>query len=146
MKIFQVDAFTSEPFKGNPAGVCLLEYAKPDYWMQSLATEMNLSETAFIIREKDMFNLRWFTPKTEVTLCGHATLASVHILWEENILNPNEEVKFITKSGILKANRGVDESWIELDFPARLIEPSENQEILNEVTLNSEVRWDGRLL
>ena len=64
MKIFQVDAFTGEPFKGNPAGVCLLENAKPDFWMQSVAAEMNLSETAFILREKDMFNLRWFTPKT----------------------------------------------------------------------------------
>jgi len=131
VKIFQVDAFTGEPFKGNPAGVCLLENAKPDFWMQSVAAEMNVSETAFLLREKDMFNLRWFTPKTEVTLCGHATLASAHILWERKILNQNEGAKFITKSGILKANQGVD-SWIELDFPARFIEPAENQEILNE--------------
>lgn len=130
MKIFQVDAFTDEPFKGNPAGVCLLEKAKSDTWMQNLAMEMNLSETAFLFREKDVFNLRWFTPKTEVALCGHATLASVHILWEEKILRSNEEAKFITKSGLLKASK--DGDIIKLDFPARFIEPKENQEILNK--------------
>lgn len=131
MRIFQVDAFTSEAFKGNPAGVCILKEIKSDSWMQGLANEMNLSETAFIFREKDAFNLRWFTPKTEVSLCGHATLATAHILWEENILKQNEEAKFITKSGLLKAKIGTD-SWIELDFPARFIEKIENQEILNK--------------
>ncbi len=131
MKIFQVDAFTDEPFKGNPAGVCLLEKKVPDSWMQSFAMEMNLSETAFLLRENDWFNLRWFTPKTEVALCGHATLASAHILWEEKILKQGEEAKFYTLSGLLKAKKKSD-SWIELDFPARFIEPVANQRILNE--------------
>ncbi len=131
MKVFQVDAFTVEPFKGNPAGVVILENAKLDGWMQSLAAEMNLSETAFILRQKDGFNLRWFTPETEVTLCGHATLASAHILWEEKILKPDEEAKFTTKSGFLIAKRG-NESLIELDFPTRLVEAAENQKVLDE--------------
>lgn len=131
MRIFQVDAFTNEAFKGNPAGVCLLEEEKSDAWMQSLANEMNLSETAFLFRDKNVFTLRWFTPKTEVSLCGHATLASAHILWEEKIIKNDEEAIFLTKSGLLKAKKGAD-SWIELDFPARFIEQAENQKIINE--------------
>lgn len=99
--------------------------------MQSLANEMNLSETAFLYRENNVFDLRWFTPKTEVSLCGHATLASAHILWEEKILKDNDEALFSTKSGLLKANKRTD-SWIELDFPARFIEQTENQKSLNE--------------
>ncbi|SDH31810.1 phenazine biosynthesis protein PhzF family [Desulfosporosinus hippei DSM 8344] len=101
MKIFQVDAFTNEAFNGNPAGVCILDNLKSDSWMQSFANEMNLSETAFLFRENKVFNLRWFTPKTEVSLCGHATLASAHILWEEKILKDNQEAIFSTKSGLL---------------------------------------------
>ncbi|MBN2258895.1 MAG: PhzF family phenazine biosynthesis protein [Anaerolineaceae bacterium] len=121
MKIYQVDAFTSEPFKGNPAGVCLLEKARPDDWMQSLAMEMNLSETAFVLRRKDVFELRWFTPKKEVRLCGHATLATAHILWEAGILKNFELAQFETLSGRLAAR--LDKEWIELDFPMRKVEP-----------------------
>jgi PhzF family phenazine biosynthesis protein len=81
LKIYHIDAFTDRPFTGNPAGVCLLEYPKVDAWMQSVAMEMNLSDTAFLLRQGDGYNLRWFTPKVEVDLCGHAALASAHILW-----------------------------------------------------------------
>ena len=80
-KVFQVDAFTLNPFKGNPAGVVLLSGRKPDDWMQSFAREMNLSETAFLINKQGGYLLRWFTPKVEVDLCGHATLASAHVLF-----------------------------------------------------------------
>ncbi len=81
MKIYQVDAFTDKPFTGNPAGVCVLPGPKNDVWMQNVAAEMNLSETAFLMQEGDGFRLRWFTPAVEVELCGHATLASAHVLW-----------------------------------------------------------------
>lgn len=80
--IFQVDAFTSERFRGNPAAVCVLDEPADPAWMQAVASEMNLSETAFLHREGDGFRLRWFTPTVEVALCGHATLASAHVLWE----------------------------------------------------------------
>ena len=80
--IYQVDAFTAKPFAGNPAAVCILEAPADEKWMQNVAREMNLSETAFICPEADGFRLRWFTPAVEVDLCGHATLATAHILWE----------------------------------------------------------------
>lgn len=118
--ITQVDAFTNKPFTGNPAAVCVLTSPKDDTWMQNLAQEMNLSETAFLIKQEDGYNLRWFTPATEVPLCGHATLASSHVLWSENHLSPNEVAHFHTKSGLLIAKK--QEDWIELDFPAN---PSE---------------------
>lgn len=114
--IFQVDSFTGEPFSGNPAAVCILEEPKDDRWMQLVGREMNLSETAFLVREGDGFNLRWFTPTTEVDLCGHATLASAHILWEQGYLNENEEARFYTKSGLLTAR--LNEGWIVLNFPS----------------------------
>jgi len=82
MKIYQVDAFTDKPFTGNPAGVCVLPGPKDDAWLQNVAAEMNLSETAFLLEQADGFRLRWFTPAVEVDLCGHATLASAHVLWE----------------------------------------------------------------
>ena len=121
MKIFQVDAFTDKPFSGNPAGVCILEEPADESWMQNVATEMNLSETAFLFRKEDGFNLRWFTPKMEVDLCGHATLASAHILYTEGHLKPGQKADFHTKSGLLKAE--FKNGWIELDFP-RLAEES----------------------
>jgi PhzF family phenazine biosynthesis protein len=114
--IVQVDAFTSEPFTGNPAGVCLLPEPASEDWMQKVAREMNLSETAFLYPEREGYNLRWFTPAAEVDLCGHATLASAHILWEEARLGPDQIAYFYTKSGLLSARRRGD--WIELDFPA----------------------------
>jgi PhzF family phenazine biosynthesis protein len=118
--IIQVDAFTNKPFAGNPAAVCVLETPQSDEWMQNVAKEMNLSETAFLVKQSDGYSLRWFTPATEVPLCGHATLASSHVLWSENHLSANQSARFHTKSGLLIAKK--QEDWIELDFPAN---PSE---------------------
>jgi PhzF family phenazine biosynthesis protein len=122
-RIFQVDAFTSQPFSGNPAAVCPMKAPADERWMQSIAAEMNLSETAFLHSEGDGFRLRWFTPKKEVRLCGHATLASAHVLWESGMLPETEQARFYTQSGLLTAvHRG---DWIEMDFPARFHEPCE---------------------
>jgi predicted PhzF superfamily epimerase YddE/YHI9 len=115
-KIFQVDAFTEKPFAGNPAGVCILLDSREDSWMQNVAREMNLSETAFLQKRGDGFNLRWFTPANEVDLCGHATLASAHILWEQGTISSQDAARFHTRSGLLTAQRRGD--WIELDFPS----------------------------
>lgn len=120
-RITQVDAFTSTPFTGNPAAVCLLPAPREEAWMQALAREMNLAETAFLVRQADGFDLRWFTPLVEVALCGHATLASAHVLWEEGELDPMAQARFHTRSGLLTADRRGD--WIELDFPATAPEP-----------------------
>lgn len=115
MKIYQADAFTDEAFKGNPAAVCILSELKKDSWMQNVAGEMNLSETAFLYKEKEGYNLRWFTPKHEEDLCGHATLASAYVLWETQRVSEDEEIFFNTKSGLLTAKK--NEEWIELNFP-----------------------------
>lgn len=115
--IYQVDAFTDRLFSGNPAAVCILEAARDDAWMQSVALEMNLSETAFLQPHPDGFGLRWFTPAVEVDLCGHATLASAHTLWESGRLDPGHEARFFTKSGWLMCRRR--DGWIEMDFPAK---------------------------
>ena len=117
MQLYQIDAFTSVPFRGNPAAVCLLNGPRPDSWMQTVAQEMNLSETAFLLAEGDAWRLRWFTPVAEVSLCGHATLASAHALWELGRLDPGEWAVFETLSGRLTAQQ--NEGWIELNFPAR---------------------------
>ena len=123
IKIFQVDSFTALPFAGNPAGVCLLPEARDDSWMLGVAREMNLSETAFLRPEGDGFRLRWFTPAVEVDLCGHATLASAHVLWQEGILALTATARFATRSGpLLAARRG---ELIELDFPAQPEQPTE---------------------
>jgi len=116
LKIFQVDAFTERPFAGNPAGVCILPEPRDDPWMQNVAREMNVSETAFLQRRGDGFNLRWFTPAVEVDLCGHATLASAHTLWEQGVIGPEDAAWFHTRSGLLTARRQGE--WIELDFPS----------------------------
>ena len=115
-QIFQVDAFTDQPFAGNPAGVCILEAPRDDEWLQHVAREMNVSETAFLRRQADGFDLRWFTPRVEVDLCGHATLASAHVLWQEGHLQPGAQARFHTRSGLLEARR--EDGFIELDFPA----------------------------
>jgi hypothetical protein len=117
LRIFQVDAFTEKPFSGNPAGVCLLEHPMDDSWMQNVATEMNLSETAFLLKQKDGWSLRWFTPKVEVDLCGHATLATAHVLAEMGLLKEDGEAGFHTRSGLLTARSSAD--GIELNFPAK---------------------------
>jgi PhzF family phenazine biosynthesis protein len=114
--IYQVDAFTDRPFTGNPAGVCVLERPADASWMQAVALEMNVAETAFLHPEADGWRLRWFTPAVEIDLCGHATLASAHVLWETGRLAPEAEARFHTRSGLLTAERRG--SWIELDFPS----------------------------
>jgi PhzF family phenazine biosynthesis protein len=116
LRITQVDAFTPTPFAGNPAAVCLLPKPRADAWMQAVAREINLAETAFLLRDGGRFGLRWFTPATEVDLCGHATLASAHVLWEEGQLARDTKAVFETRSGVLTAAR--HEGWITLDFPA----------------------------
>ena len=123
-EIFQVDAFTDRPFAGNPAAICILPEPADERWMQQVASEMNLSETAFLVEREGGFNLRWFTPAVEVELCGHATLASAHILWEQGMLPSDRTAQFYTLSGLLSAAR--KGAWIELDFPA---EPEQQTEI-----------------
>ena len=121
--IYQVDAFTERPFSGNPAAVCLLPQAREAAWMQAVGKEMNLSETAFLLKQEDGYNLRWFTPAVEVDLCGHATLASAHILWETGILRREDQARFHTRSGLLTAISKDGE--IELNFPAKTEEPAD---------------------
>jgi PhzF family phenazine biosynthesis protein len=117
LTITQVDAFTDKPFSGNPAAVCVLPAARDESWMQLVAREMNLSETAFLVPQNDGYDLRWFTPTVEVDLCGHATLAGAHVLWETGQLQPDAQARFHTRSGLLTATRRGD--LIELNFPAR---------------------------
>ena len=101
LTIYQVDSFTDRPFSGNPAAVCILDELRDEGWMQNVAREMNLSETAFLHKQAEGYNLRWFTPAVEVELCGHATLASAHILWEIGLLETGEQAIFHTLSGPL---------------------------------------------
>lgn len=131
MKLYTVDAFTNTPFSGNPAGVCPLDHMITDEIMQNIAREMNLSETAFFTPIENGFHLRWFTPAKEVDLCGHATLATAHILWQEGFLAENETAVFSTLSGIIKAKKLAD--WIEMQFPLGKVpqESSLNTEVLS---------------
>jgi len=128
--LLQIDAFTDKPFAGNPAAVCLLDDERDAKWMQAVAAEMNLSETAFVRRMGGGFELRWFTPAVEVDLCGHATLATAHALWEENIADPKQPISFHTRSGVLTAAR--NGKFIELDFPAIQIKESVSLPHLSE--------------
>ena len=121
LTITQVDAFADKPFAGNPAAVCLLAESRDAMWMQLVAREMNLSETAFLVKRDQGFDLRWFTPTVEVDLCGHATLASAHVLWEQGHLRLDETARFHTKSGALTAKK--KGTWIEMDFPATPAKP-----------------------
>lgn len=123
IRILQIDAFTDRPFAGNPAAVCLLEKEADSDWMQAVAAEMNLSETAFVRPIEDGFELRWFTPLVEVDLCGHATLASAHGLWGEGVVSGAQPIRFHTKSGTLTCTR--DGDFIELDFPATPLQEAE---------------------
>ncbi len=140
-RIVCVDAFTSAPFAGNPAAVCILAEGAEEGWMQRVAAEMNLSETAFLRRRDDGYELRWFTPVCEVELCGHATLASAHVLWEDSHLATGEVARFYTRSGLLTAERR--DGWIEMDFPAERAEnataPSEVWKAVGAVPI-----WVGR--
>ncbi len=115
-RVIQVDAFTNEAYRGNPAAVCVLDEPAAAEWMHLIAREMNLSETAFLYPRGDGYHLRWFTPAVEVDLCGHATLASAHVLWEQGFLRTDQQARFQTLSGNLTADK--DGDWIVLDFPA----------------------------
>lgn len=139
MRIFQIDAFADAAFKGNPAAVCLLDDRDVDApWMQSVAAEMNLSETAFVGRQDHEWSLRWFTPTVEVDLCGHATLATAHALLEEGLLSDGGTARFHTKSGVLTATLAGD--LIELDFPAKVAAPAEPPDGLIEALGTQPVR------
>jgi PhzF family phenazine biosynthesis protein len=122
IRIVQVDAFTDRPFAGNPAAVCVLSEPRPDQWLRDVAREMNLSETAFLVPQDAGYHLRWLTPAVEVDLCGHATVASAHVLWEDGHLPEGTQAKFYTRSGLLTADRQGD--WIELNFPAKIAAPA----------------------
>lgn len=142
LPLFQVDAFTDRPFHGNPAAVCLLEAPGGDGWMQSVALEMNLAETAFLSPRDDGYSLRWFTPTVEVDLCGHATLASAHVLWETGRLATDATARFHTRSGWLTAEQR--DGLIELDFPAlaTTAEPASVPALAE--ALGAPVEWAGR--
>lgn len=142
-RVTQVDAFTERPFSGNPAAVCVLPAEREASWMQHVAREMNLAETAFLVRRRDGFDLRWFTPMTEVDLCGHATLASAHVLWEEGHLDPASTATFHTRSGILTATRRDDLIW--LDFPATPDRPDAGTAALARC-LGVGIRYLGRTI
>jgi PhzF family phenazine biosynthesis protein len=126
LKIYQVDSFTDKPFAGNPAGVCILPGVRNEKWMQNVAREINAAETAFLVRQPDGYDLRWFTPAIEVDLCGHATLAAAHILWETGQLPANQTACFHTRSGLLTAER--KQPLIELNFPATPAAPADAPE------------------
>jgi PhzF family phenazine biosynthesis protein len=142
MRLLQIDAFSDQPFRGNPAAVCLLDRERDEKWMQNVGAEMNLSETAFLLPQKDGWSLRWFTPTTEVALCGHATLASAHALWEEKLLAPGETARFHTKSGLLTAQQR--DGLIELDFPATQEQKSDAPPALLEALGVASPRYVGK--
>jgi len=141
LRIVQVDAFTAKPFGGNPAAVCILPEPRPAEWMAKVAMEMNLSETSFLVPVADGYNLRWFTPAVEVDLCGHATLAAAHVLWQDGHLGATTPARFHTKSGLLTCEKRGD--WIEMNFPAKLEEPAEPPPQLAEA-LGTELLYVGR--
>ncbi|QDU64542.1 putative isomerase YddE [Planctomycetes bacterium Pan216] len=139
--LFLVDAFTPSPFAGNPAGICLLPHWFEERQLQTIAMEMNQSETAFLVGEGNRYDLRWFTPTSEVDLCGHATLASAHLLWEEGLADGDQEIQFETRSGRLTAYRRED--VYELDFPADVVEETSPLDGLLEA-LGVSARFVGR--
>jgi PhzF family phenazine biosynthesis protein len=144
LPIVQVDAFAAAPFTGNPAAVCVLHGPRDEKWMASVASEMNLSETAFVHPHPDdrgAFQLRWFTPATEVALCGHATLASAHVLWDEGHIAPHATARFHTKSGELICNRFGH--WIEMDFPANPVQSAEPPSRLAEA-IGADLKFTGQ--
>jgi PhzF family phenazine biosynthesis protein len=139
--IFIVDAFAERPFQGNPAAVCPLDAPADEAWMQRVAAEMNLSETAFVVSKDGGFGLRWFTPTVEVDLCGHATLATAHLLWEQNLAPAGAAIGFETRSGLLTCSR--HGSKIELDFPSEPAQPVPPSQELT-AALGAEPRSVGR--
>jgi len=141
LAIVQVDAFTAQPFGGNPAAVCVLPGPGDEKWMVRVAMEMNLSETAFLYPNGDGYHLRWFTPTIEVDLCGHGTLGTAHVLWTEGHLDPALPARFHTRSGLLTCERRGD--WIEMNFPANLEQPAEAPAQLAEA-LGAELKYVGK--
>ena len=137
----QVDAFTAVPFAGNPAAVCVLAGAAHENWMRNVAREMNLSETAFLHPKVDGYWLRWLTPQVEVDLCGHATLASAHVLWEDGHLAADQAARFHTRGGLLTCKKKGD--WIEMDFPAKLEHTVEAPPQMAEA-LGAEIKYVGK--
>ena len=135
--IYQVDAFAIKPFKGNPAAVVLLEESRNEQWMQEVAQEFNLSETAFLRPKGPDYELRWFTPTTEVDLCGHATIASAHILYEFGFYDPDETILFHTRSGEISStfNRGT----IEISMPRFKTNPIDAPPLLAQILPNTPV-------
>lgn len=142
-RLFIVDAFTTgRPFSGNPAAVCLLDAPAPEGWMQQVAGEMNLSETAFVVPQAERFGLRWFTPAVEVELCGHATLATAHVLWQQNRAERSQALNFVTHSGLLTC-RAEGGGSIAMDFPAEPPAASDPPAGL-AAALNADPVWIGR--
>jgi PhzF family phenazine biosynthesis protein len=142
LAITQVDAFADRPFTGNPAAVCFLEQPREGAWMQLVAREMNLSETAFLVKRDRGYDLRWFTPTVEMELCGHATLASAHVLWEQGHLALNETATFHTMSGELKASK--KGNWIEMNFPAAPVTADSSVKLDLEAALGATAKYVGR--
>ena len=140
-RITQVDAFADAPFRGNPAAVCILPGPADEDWMQNVAAEMNLSETAFLHPAQDGYQLRWFTPMAEVDLCGHATLASAHVLWEEDFIPRDATARFHTRSGLLTVSK--QDTGLEMNFPAEPAQPADAPTRLADA-LGAEVKWVGR--
>ncbi len=139
--LFHVDAFTDQPFGGNPAAVCLLPGPAESHWMQNVALDMNLSETSFLYHAADGYSLRWFTPAVEVDLCGHATLASAHVLWEQEYVARDDTIRFQTRSGTLICR--CTPGGMEMDFPANVAKPTPAPEGLQEA-LGATAQWVGR--
>ena len=139
--LYQIDSFANAPFEGNPAAVCLMSHPASDEWLQNVAIEMNLSETAFVWKEDDGFRIRWFTPGTEVDLCGHATLAAAHAIWEHK-WESADEIVFHSRSGILRAAQRDENIW--LDFPAEVPEPSETNEAIVRALGVHNIKWFGK--
>ncbi|OFY64718.1 MAG: hypothetical protein A2V64_11320 [Bacteroidetes bacterium RBG_13_43_22] len=129
--IYQVDAFTTEPFKGNPAGVCILKKEAAERWMQNVAAEMNLSETAFITPDNQAFKIRFFTPEAEMPLCGHATLSSAHILFEKGVVEKNREITFLSKAGKLVVR--YENGWLTMNFPSYPVRPVKTPEGIDRI-------------
>ena len=148
LDLYQVDAFTETPYAGNPAAVVFLERQRETDWMLAVAREMNLSETAFLLPEEDGYRLRWFTPIAEIELCGHATLASAHTLWDSRRLEKDRPASFYTLSGLLTAT--FNDGWVELDFPTRPVIPAEPpsglESALGGISFVNVARWQDELL
>lgn len=141
LPLFHVDAFTPVPFRGNPAAVCMLDEMREDAWLQQVAREMNLAATAFLYPQDDGYRLRWFSPRDELELCGHGTLASSHTLWAHGYLAHDAQARFYTRGGVLTARR--DGEWIELNFPAKPEEAADHDPIF-AASLGVTPRYVGR--